>query len=221
MMDCATYTGETPAMPDEATWNALYYGLQRFVTTLVQNFPVPAWKGQESDVVADIVQESIRKVFERLQKAQQGYAEPIQSLKQMSATIAYNTYRDFRRRDRRLCHITDPQTKVTVQGVDKAEHPLEYVSEQLYQEYIFAHIAQDIVTFPPKQQRALLTDLANRMYFNNGITPLQSALQQAGIAIQTYQRTLPEDKTERYRYASILNHAYKRVRTIAQRKGYI
>ena len=208
MMDCAAYTGETPDMPDESTGNALYYGLQRFVTTLVQNFPVPAWKGQESDIVADIVQESIRKVFERLQKAQQGYADPIQSLKQMSATIAYNTYRDFRRRDRRLCHITDPQTKVTVQGVDKTEHPLEYVSEQLYQEYIFAHIAQDIVTFPPKQQRALLTDL-------------QSALQQAGIAIQTYQRTLPEDKTERYRYASILNHAYKRVRTIAQRKGYI
>jgi DNA-directed RNA polymerase specialized sigma24 family protein len=205
----------TQTMPSETTWIALYNGLRAFVTSRVRDFPVPSWLGQEADVIDDIVQESMRKIFERLLKAEQGTATPVQSLMQISMTIAYNTYRDFRRHDRRFYHVAEANATYGPLNADTKEHPLEQVIEKIYQEQVFSHIALSIAGFPVKQKQALLMDLANRMAFSSDeATPLQDAFDHAGITIQEYVRSLPADKAGRYRHASILNHAYKRIHTI-------
>jgi hypothetical protein len=201
---------------DEDCWQTLYCGLRPFIASCIRNFPVPSWQGQESDIIDDIVQESMRKILERIQKAEHGDATPIQSLTQISMTIAYNTYRDYRRRDRHLCHVTENSTMERLR-TGTTESTLEQVTEQIFQEQIFTLIVRDIAHFPTKQKDALLTDLANRMSFSDDeMTPLQHAFYQVGIAIHTYQHPRPTDKAERYRYASILNHAYKRIRTVAR-----
>src|SRR5436190_5659618 len=93
-----------PAMND-ATWVELYPDLQSLAQYLIHKYPLPCWHGQEDDMAEDIVQETVRRVIERAQKAERGEASPIQSLKKMATTIAYNYYRNLKRHDYRLSRL--------------------------------------------------------------------------------------------------------------------
>src|SRR5437667_11077154 len=90
------------AAMSDTTWSALYPALRSLACYLVRTSPLPYWHGQEDDMAEDIVQETVRRVIERAQKAERGEASPIQSLKQMATTVAYNYCRDLKRRDYRL-----------------------------------------------------------------------------------------------------------------------
>ncbi len=231
MMTTATFdtkpghTQETSTQIDinsDMTWNELYPSLRSLARYLVNTLPLGSWRGQEADIVEDIVQETMRRVIERSRKAERGEATPIQSLKQMITVIAYNYYRDMRRHDHRLTRIDAcDYMPVTVENMESAALLLDSVTERVYQESLFDLLAGEIEHFPRKQRSALLTDLANRMCFDARPTPLQEAFLEVGIELQHYKHPLPEDPKERSRHVSLLSQAYKRVAHLSSLQEYI
>ena len=196
----------------EATWNDLYTTLRTLTRYLVYSFHVPSWRGQEEDVIEDIVQETARRLIERARKAERGEAEPIHSLKQMMIVIAQNYCKDLRRSERRSYHkLPQDYSPETFGGVAEQVHTLDAATENVYQEWLYMLIAHEIANFPEKQRQAILTDLANRMSFDTRPTALQKAFLNEGIQLQQYQRSLPASPQERSRHVSLLSHAYKRI----------
>ena len=158
----------------DATWQNLYAALQPLAKRIVYAFHVPAWQGQENDIAADIVQETIRKLIERAQKAERRDALPIYALKPMLRVIAYNYGKDIRRHDQLLSRIAEGDDAVD-QPLDETENTEDRAIENAYREVLFTRVAMEVASFPAKQRLALLTDLASHMSFELQPTPLQKA----------------------------------------------
>ena len=143
----------------DTTWSKLYPELWSLARHLVNSFSVPSWKGQQDDVIGDIVQETTRRLIERSRKAERGEAAPIHSPQYMMTVIARNYCQDLRRHDRRLFHIHDyDYTSQVHVRMGEQVHPLELVTEKVHQETLFKLIAKEVSHFPDKQRRALLID---------------------------------------------------------------
>lgn len=210
--DSADLLAEPLDFASEITWQQLTHSLGSFARSLVYSYRVPSWRGQEEDIAEDIVQETVRRIIERAQKASRGEADPIHSLHHMTTIIAQNYCRDIRRRDRRLVPMQLDEYARDVRERKVDQPPIfDAICEGVDQELLLAQIAREIAYFPKKQRKALLIDLANRMYFDIRLTPLQKAFQEAGIRIEMYRQPLPEDIRERNQHTSLLNHAYKRI----------
>ena len=204
------------AVMSNTVWNALYPALRSLASYLVHTSPLPYWHGQEDDMAEDIVQETVRRVIERAQKAERDEAPPIESLRQMATTVAYNYYRDLKRHDYRLSHLDTTDTSVQapyVSAVDvlSGEYLLDAVVDKVDQDCLFDRLAGQIACFPPKQKQAILIDLANRMSFDEESTPLQQSFLKVGIELRHYRQPLPDDPRERGRHVSLCSQAYKRV----------
>jgi len=163
------------------------------------------------DFVRTGIAENIR-FIERTQKSERGEADPIRSLDHMTTIIAQNYCRDLRRRDCRLVSL-QPDNYVWDVLDHTGEQPLTFdaICEAIDQELLLAQIVREIANFPMKQRTAILIDLANRMYFDSELTPLQKAFQEAGIPIEMYRQPLPDNIRERNQHTSLLNHAYRRI----------
>ncbi len=206
----------------DTTWSKLYPELWSLARHLVNSFSVPSWKGQQDDIIGDIVQETTRRLIERSRKAERGEATPIHSPQYMMTVIARNYCQDLRRHDRRLFHIhAYDYTSQVHAGMNDQVHPLELVTEKVHQELLLKLIAKEVSNFPAKQRRALLIDLANRMSFDGHPTSLQQAFLEVGIQLQQYQLPLPSNPQERSRHISLLNHAYKRIAGLRSLQQYI
>src|SRR6266568_4994952 len=89
----------------ELPWEELYVFLHTVAQRLVSSLHIPAWYGQEEDIVQDIVQETVARMIERVQEAKRGERVPVRSLKSMMVVVARNYCRDLRRHDHRLVHV--------------------------------------------------------------------------------------------------------------------
>jgi len=173
-----------------------------------------SWHGQEDDIIEDILQETARRLIERRLKVDLGEAAPIQMLERMAIATAYNYCQDMRRRDCRLIRLIPGAYLPEVHDILNESKEMDLsasATECVYQESLFTLLAQEIAHFPEKQQRALLVDLANRMSFEEQLTPLQKAFLNVGISLKEYQQTPPENAKERSRNAALLHYAYKRI----------
>jgi DNA-directed RNA polymerase specialized sigma24 family protein len=209
------------AAMSDTIWRNLYPALHSLACYLVRTSPLPYWRGQEEDLADDIAQETVRRVIERAKKAERGEATPIQSLKQMANTVAYNYYRDLKRHDYRLSRFdtTDANAhgpRFYPADVRSEEYLLDLVADKVDQEQLFDTLAGEIDRFPAKQKQAILTDLANRMYFDDEPTSLQESFLGAGIELRRYRQPLPEDQRERGRHISLCSQAYKRVAQLSR-----
>src|SRR5258707_9500949 len=90
----------------ECAWTEFYPTLLSFTRHLVYSRRIPSWRGQEDDIVNDIVQETARRIFERIQKSARGEATPIQIFERMVIVTARNYCHDLLRRDVRLIRFT-------------------------------------------------------------------------------------------------------------------
>ena len=161
---------------EEASWNHLYSTLRSRARYLVYSFVLPSWRGQEEDIIEDIVQETLRRLIERAQKSERGEAPPIQSAEHIMMIIAQNYCIDLRRQDRRVFRIIPSDHSAEFhQNTSEQAHPFDSGTENVYQEKLFELAAREIANFPDKQRTALLIDLANRMSFDTHVTPLQKA----------------------------------------------
>src|SRR5260370_35556835 len=151
-----------------AGWPKLYPTLRLLGRRLVYSFHIQYWRGQEDDIVEDILQETARRLIEYQKKAEYGEAAPIQMLERMAVVTAYNYCKDMRRRDWRLVRLPEGAHSPNVLDIISARDVLDLSgqgTDRLNQEGLFALLAREIVKFPYKQRKALLIDLANRMSF--------------------------------------------------------
>src|SRR6266576_1774674 len=87
---------------NEISWQKLYSLLRPLVKRWVYSSNVSSWKGQEDDVVEDIIQEAIIRLFQYSQRAERGEVVPIETIEHMIKIVALNYCRDLKRRERRL-----------------------------------------------------------------------------------------------------------------------
>ncbi len=203
---------------DESIWRALYPSLRSLARHLAGSTSLSYWTGRKEELAEDILQETLCRLIERQRKVEAGKAEPIQSLKQMANTIAYNYCHDLQRREKRLSRLDglDPYNTERYCVEDEVQQrQLELVEENIDAQEVFYWLAQEVQHFPTKQKRALLTDLANRMAFETEPTPLQAAFLQIGIDFRAYKRELPTDRKQRSQHVSLLSQAYKRLEKLA------
>jgi DNA-directed RNA polymerase specialized sigma24 family protein len=206
----------------DSSWKKLYPLLESFARHFVYASNVPAWRGQESDIVEDIIQESWRRTIEHSQKAARGEALPIQSLKNMLFAVAHNYCKDLRRHDHRLLRIQQQDTLFQAYLDQRNQANLAEVGvENVYREALFKLVAREVATFPAKQRRAILIDLACRMHFGKQPTALQQAFLDAGIDLREYKQALPADPQERSRHIALVSYAYKRVASLRLVQKYI
>jgi len=203
----------------ELVWSELYPQLRSLAKHLVYSFHVPVWQGQEEDFTDDIVQETVRRAIERIQRSERGESAPIHALKSMLFVILSNYCKDLRRHDLRLIHIW-PNESANENLLVNATLD-EDAADEVYDEALFRLLAQEIAKFPKKQQRALLIDLAKRTYYGEEPTPLQEALLAVGIDLREYQQMFLESAGERYRHSSLLCHAYKRIASLPSVQEYV
>jgi len=202
----------------EIDWAEGYPQLHRQTRRLVARMKIASWQGQEEDVVWDIVQESMRKVFEYVCKVERNEEEPIQSLTGLLRTTAQNNTLDLRRREKRLFRETPSNERCFADGEISFS---ELATENVYHERLFRILAHEIALFPSKQRQALLADLAERMAFDRQPTILQAAFQAEGIHLEEYRRTRPLCGRERNRHAALLYQAYQRLKNLEEVKKYL
>lgn len=221
MTNAITFCSENSKREREATWDSLCASLRIRARYLVYSFRVPSWRGQEEDIIEDIVQETVHRLIERARKAEGGETDPIYSPKYM-LTIAQNYCKDLRRSERRLLHLPsqDCVSQILV-NIDGQANTLDAATENVYQEKLFVLLAHEIANFPDKQRKALLIDLANRMSFDTKRTPLQMAFLEEGIQLQQYQQPLPANPEELSRHRSLLSYAYRRIAHLPCIQEYI
>lgn len=196
----------------DSTWQKLSLLLRPLIKRWVYRYRVPSWKGQELDIVEDILQESLFRIFKYAKKAECGEVPPIELLERISIVIAHNCCKDMRRKDQRLTRFPLDEQMFGHQAVRSiGPDASEIAINNLFREWLYIKLSQDIVRFPEKQRRALLVDLANLMHFDEEPTPLQQAFLKQKIRLQDYQQPLPINAVERTRHASLLSFALKRV----------
>lgn len=197
------------ALFNNATWQQVYAALEPHVQHWVYTSGISSWRGQEKEVIDDIVQTGVTRTFEYGVRVQKVGGEPLRSPQAMAYTITRNYYNDLRRREGRLTRI-DPDESLfqNMEAVDL----FGLVLEQMYLEWLFARIAVTINGMPPKQRQALLIDLANRSSFCEQQTPLERALLAVGICLRDYRQPLSSDPVLRGRHAASLTIAYQRLR---------
>ena len=197
------------ALFNDATWNRVYASLEPHVQQWVYTSGISSWRGQEKDIINDIVQMGVVRTFEYGVRTQEVSGSPLRSPQAMAYTIARNYYNDLRRREGRLDRIdSDESFSLRIDEVDL----YEFVLEQMYLEWLFTSVAVTIKKLPQKQRQALLIDLANRSCFGEQHTLLERALLAVGIRLRDYQRPLSLDRVMRSRHAASLTIAYHRLR---------
>lgn len=201
------------------TWKKLYSLLEQLARYFVYSSNIACWKGQENDIIEDVVQETARRVIERSRKATRGEAPPIQSLKSMLFIIVRNYCVDLCRHDRRLVR-TQWQDTILQSGTNQVNLAEEGV-ENVYQEALFGLVAREVMTFPDKQRQALMIDLASRMHFDRHPTALQRAFLDEGVDLREYRQALPSSPLERSRHTALVGCAYRRVVNLLQIQQYI
>ena len=203
-------------------WSKLYSFLRPRVERWVYSSRMSSWRGQEEDLVDDIVQEAVIRTLKYARRAEQGEVSMIASLEGFSLKIAHNHLQDLRRRDWRLSRfITDDRSSRLPVILSSRFDMLDDVTDYQFLESVIVMLPAEIVKLPAKQQKALLIDLANRMHFGVYPTPLQEAFLKVGVQLQDYQRALPEDPVELSRHRSLVSIAYKRIANLPCVKQYI
>lgn len=195
----------------EIDWEKCSKQLYERIKYKVYQMKLPRWVGEEDDIVWDIVQDSMRKFLEYLQRVEEGEKKPVENLEGMLYIIALNTLIDRRRREERLRSETE---YLPVAPGEAVSHPSEVATENVYQEDLFHFVAQKIAHFPTKQRGALLVDLASMMAFEEKPTSLQAAFRAEGIRLEEYRFRQPGNEKERSRHAALLYQANQRLREL-------
>lgn len=205
----------------QANWQTLYRQITAIVTPWVRSANLPTWKTQREDIIDEIVQETMMKVWKRICRGENGELSPVYSVEGLCVRVAYNIFIDMVRRDRRLVPMAsksgdDAPCDIPDEGKDYSEVAVDNV----YTAGLFRQVAVAIQAFPSKLRAALISDLVNRMSFRDEATPLQQALLGAGIDLEQYRSRHSADPVARSRQASLASLGYKKVATLACIQGY-
>jgi DNA-directed RNA polymerase specialized sigma24 family protein len=204
-----------------ANWHTLYKQITVIVTSWVRSANLPTWKNQREDIIDEIVQETMMKVWKRIRRGESGELSPVKSVEGLCVRVAYHTFIDMVRHDRRLVPMAsksgdDAPCDIPDEGKDYSEVAVDNV----YSAGLFRQVAVAIQAFPSKLRAALISDLVNRMSFGEDATPLQQALRGAGIDLEKYRGQRSSDPVARGSQTSLASLGYKKIGTLACIQGY-
>ena len=205
-------TQESPVY-NECFWRNLYEILRKPVTSFVRRCQLPSWTGQEDDIVNDIIQETVMRVYKKFLTTS-GEAFSIKSIEAFSYTIAYRYFLDLLRKEKRLSHL--PQDLYEFEACTSTvneDDELNTMLEAMMVLSVLTDAARIIATIPNKQRRALLVDLARYNDFTEEPTPMEQAFAEVGIRLSDYCHLLPLDSIERSRHNSLVSQGYRRLRS--------
>ena len=202
-------------------WENLYLILRPRIANWVFSSRLPLWSKQSNEIIEDITQDALLKTFAYTLRGARGEVRIIESLERISTVTAYHCYVDALRHDRRLQPLPSELEEVGIPASLVDTDPAELAIDNIHYELVFVMAARWIADLPEKQRAALLTDLANRMYFDPfESTPLQDAMAAVGIEMRAYQKPLPCNKQARANHAAHLSLAYKRLAFLAYMQRY-
>lgn len=201
-------------LQDTSIWLEIYDSLRLSVKKHVYHVDVQSHTGQESDVIQDIIQETVVRTFIQMQKAERGEVPPVLAPLYFAKKVSHNHLLDIARKESR---IVRPTCDVIVQEqmmIENWADSIEDVLDDIEKEPLFIIIAQVIARLPDKRRRALLIDLAMHTAFDGCPGLLQRALAKEHINLEMYRHLLPTNPTERekQRHSSLLSQAYKTVK---------
>ncbi len=193
-------------------WSELQNWLRPYVLSWIYTERLPVWRGQEFEIVNDVLQETCSRILKYLQPISGRDTHAIQSLEHFSLTVARNCVRDMWRRQHRLVRLTtSPLPLENAESLDAIDFS-ELALDHLMIGDLFMELACIINDFPPMQRQAILIDLAKHADFDEDTGLLQSIFLELGINLRDYHRARPLDPVERNKQASLLSIAYKRLR---------
>lgn len=196
---------------NECFWKDLYDKLRKPVATFVHRYKVPSWIGQEDDIINDIVQETIVRLYKKFLVAPDAILS-IQNIEAFSYTVAQRYCIDLCRKEKRLTHLPQTGNEIDMYAFnidDELTKMLDAISIQA----ILTDAARIIMEIPNKQRRALLTDLARYNDFTDTPTGIEQAFAKAGIQLEEYRLLFPHSQPERSRYNALVSLGYRRLRT--------
>ena len=198
---------------DEGFWEHLYRTLYKSVPSLVHRYKVSSWEGQEEDLINDIIQETVMRIYHKfLVSPDKDFT--IQSIEAFSYTIALHYCLDLQRKEKRLTHLSDDEHERAVHiSPLNEDDELTILLETISQQPTLMQAAHIIAMIPCKQRRALLIDLARYNDFTEQPTVLELALAEAGIQWRDYSQPLPHTRLERTRHNALVSLGYRRLRT--------
>jgi DNA-directed RNA polymerase specialized sigma24 family protein len=213
--DCCAYNHPV----DEQFWQELGAWLLPRVRRLLYDSRVLSLRGQQEQNAEDVVQEALLRTFEYTERARCGEVPPVANYRALCYTIARNYLRDCIRREQNCLIVHFPSDEClddALYSQFETPDPEETALNHLMAEAAISKAAQIVVTFPRKQKRALLIDLANGVHFAEMPSTLERSLLALGIQLSDYQCQRSDNPVERSRHASLLCQAYKRLRNSAQ-----
>jgi DNA-directed RNA polymerase specialized sigma24 family protein len=196
---------------NEYFWKDLYDKLHKPVATFVRRYKIPSWIGQEDDIINDIIQETVVRLYKRFLVSPDEILS-IQNIEAFSYTVAQRYCLDLRRKEKRLTHLPQAGNEIEMYAFnidDELTKMLEAISIQA----ILTDAARIIMAIPNKQRRALLTDLARYNDFTETPTGIEQAFAKAGIRLEEYRHLLPHSQPERSRHNALVSLGYRRLRT--------
>jgi hypothetical protein len=208
---------------DDSSWTELRSWLTFQVSGQVFNSHISDWQGQENEIIDDIVSESIIHLIERLEKANAGNADPIDTLYPFARQVAFHCFIDLVRKDGRKVRFSQISSEceegagieLILPGVEDA------TLNAVYYEQLCKLIAREIVTFPEKQKKAMLRDHAKRILYMADPLPLLRAYEGVGIQLTDYLNYAPTNEVEKRRHSSLLHCAYQRLACCPSVQRYI
>jgi DNA-directed RNA polymerase specialized sigma24 family protein len=196
---------------DECFWKDLYDKLRKPVTTFVRLYTIPSWVGQEDDMINDIIQETVTRLYKKFLMSPNEIFS-IQNMEAFAFTIARRYCLDLRRKDKRLSRLPQEGNEVEMYAF-RSDDELTNILEAMNVQSILGDAAYIIARIPTKQRRALLIDLARYNDFTETPTAIEQALAEAGIQLGEYRYQLPHSQLERSRHNALVSLGYRRFRT--------
>lgn len=197
-------------------WSQLYESLTPYVWKHVHSIGLQSWFDQEYDVVQDIVQETVVRIYLYMRNAD------VLSPSHFGRRIAHNYSEDLRRKEAHFIQVKHSTCQGEAEDNDNIwdyrTNPTDPIVEALEDIAFLAlliEVAPIIAAFPCKQRTALLIDLANLSDFGDEPGPLETAFLEVGINLREYQQELSKERKSRSRHCSLLSVAYKRLRETA------
>jgi DNA-directed RNA polymerase specialized sigma24 family protein len=200
---------------DEFVWHALLVWLLPLVTAWVYSSHVNIWCGQQSEIVQEIIQESVTRAFEYVKRARHNGGPSVIHLKAFCRTIARNLFVDRVRKEGLLVRLAfadniDRLYAGKLEGQNAAELALDH----LIDEEAIINAVKVIVKLPDKRRAALLIALANVIDLAESPSLLEQELAKQGIQLRDYVRPRSDDPAVRSRQAALLWYALRELQRL-------
>ncbi len=194
-------------------WNALDKVLLSYIKNCLYTYQVYHWKGSESEMANDVLQETYLRVLRStIRDPLQEEDTIVHNFEAFCKTVARRYVLDLLRKDKRFVGSLDDENFANIH-ISIQDDPAEGVLEDLHLYSIMLTFSEIVKSFPEKQKIAILIDLAHHTDFDDDHPqPLVRAMQAVGIHLRDYYCPLPQSPVLRSRHSALVCLAYQRLR---------